>query len=60
MSSVEETTLPRYALFRGKRVRIVSYVPATATIGARFGIIEPDDSQRHVRRDQLTFLKEEK
>lgn len=46
--------IPRYALFRGRKVRIAYYDDG------KFGIIDTDDSQREVTRQQLIFLKEKK
>lgn len=43
--------IPRYAIFRDRKVRIVDYE------AGRFRIIDTDDSSRTVVRSQLTFIK---
>lgn len=55
---VEETNLPRYTRFRGKRVRVVAYSPKTERRSARFHIIDHRDAYRSVSREDLTFVKE--
>ncbi len=49
--------IPRYALYRGRRVRVVDYRP-----GERrpFIILNRHDQKIDVAREQLTFLKEKK
>jgi hypothetical protein len=54
-TSIDETKIPRYAMFRGKRVRILQYVSQASR---PFEILEADDSRRWVSRQQLTFIKE--
>jgi hypothetical protein len=54
MQSIDETNIPRYALYRGKKVRILGYEEG------RFRILERDDTQRSVTRDQIIFLREKK
>lgn len=49
--------LPRYALFRGRKVQIAWY---TKDSPKPFHIILWDDSQRDVSREQLTFMKPKK
>lgn len=49
--------IPRYALFRGRKVRIAWYESGEKR---PFHIVDRDDSQRAVSRDQLTFLPEKK
>lgn len=51
---IDETNIPRYAIFRGRKVRVEGYLEG------KFWIIDTDDTQRSVYRQQLTFLKEEK
>lgn len=54
---VEETNLPRYVLFRGKRVRLISYSPKTVNRPAYFVVIDIDDQKRNVFPSQITFIK---
>lgn len=59
MSNITEDNmgnLPRFALFRGRKVRIAWYEPG-APFGNCFHIVLWDDSQRAVKRTQLTFMK---
>lgn len=46
--------IPRYAIFRGYRVRIIGYEDG------RFTVIDKDDGQRWVYRSQLRLIKERK
>jgi len=55
---VEETNLPRYVRYRGRRVRVVGYLPKTEQRSARFHIIDHRDASRTVRREDITFTKE--
>lgn len=57
MQSIDETNLPRYAMFRGRKVRILGYEAGAFN---PFRILDTDDTQRSVARQQLTFLKETK
>lgn len=57
MPSIDETNIPRYAMFRGRKVRIAHYTEGSLT---PFLIIDTDDSKRSVRRSDLKFLKETK
>jgi hypothetical protein len=57
---VEETLLPRFVMFRGRKVRITRYYHKTETQPARFVIVDTDDRQRTVYRQQITFIKEKK
>lgn len=43
--------IPRYAIFRDRKVRVVDYEDG------RFRIIDTDDSTRTVSRSQLKFIK---
>ncbi len=52
--AIDETNIPRYALFRGKMVRILSYESGS---NRPFEILEGDDTRRHVARSQLTFTR---
>lgn len=52
--AIDETNIPRYAIFRGKRVRVLNYEPKASR---QFEILEHDDSRRWVTRTQLTFTK---
>lgn len=47
----DATNIPRFAIFRKRKVRITEY------IDGRFWIIDTDDSSRSVARSQLTFIK---
>ena len=49
--------IPRYALYRGKRVRILYYTPGETR---PFRILDRFDQQRDAKREELTFLKEKK
>ena len=49
--------IPRYAIFRNRKVRIAWYEEGELR---PFHIIDTDDTQRAVSRDQLTFLPENK
>lgn len=51
---IDETNIPRYALFRGRRVNVVGYDSDTQ----KFTIVDTDDSQRTVYRGQITFIRE--
>lgn len=55
--AVEETKLPRYVRFRGKKARIVGYDSKTEERPARFHIIDSQDARRTVYRSQVTFIK---
>ena len=44
-------TMPRSAIFRDRKVRIVSYEGDN-----RFLVLDTDDSYRTVHRDSMTFL----
>jgi hypothetical protein len=57
MPSIDETPIPRYAMFRGRKVRIIEYNAGGIN---PFRILDTDDTQRSVARQQLTFLKETK
>lgn len=57
---VDETNLPRYVIFRGKRARVTGYLPATETRTPRFLIIDADDLERSVSRMQITFIGKKK
>lgn len=54
---IEESNLPRYIRFRGRKVRLIDYRPKTEKIGARFVIIDTDDTRRSVARCFITFIK---
>lgn len=54
---VEETNLPRYVIYRGRKARVTEYMPATQARGARFIIIDHEDQERSVARESITFLK---
>lgn len=54
---VEETELPRYVRFRGKRVRVIGYDRKTENLPARFHVIDTSDNRRTVYRSQITFVK---
>lgn len=58
--AVEETNLPRYVVFRGKKARVIGYSAKTETRTARFEIIDSRDQRRSVSRHQITFIKEKK
>jgi hypothetical protein len=61
MPSSELGNIPRYAMFQGKRVRIVGYEKVAYTDNdRRFHILLGDDTTRTVRRTDLTFLPERK
>lgn len=51
---IDETNIPRYAIFRGKKVRILEYM---AQASRPFKILDTDDSQRWVTRQQIRFVK---
>lgn len=53
--AIDETNIPRYALFRGKRVRVIEYKPEGST--KPFKILDHNDEYRFVTREQLTFVK---
>lgn len=59
VTPVEDTKLPRYAIFRGKRVRIIGYLPVTEyRKEGRFQIVDTDDSIRFINRAQIDrFVK---
>ena len=48
--------VPRYALFRDKRVRIVGYSEETQ----KFEVFDERDQRRMLTRSQMTFLPERK
>lgn len=48
--------LPRYALFRNRKVRIVGYYEETQ----KFEVFDDNDQRRMLTRSQLTFLPEKK
>lgn len=49
--------VPAYAIFRDRKVRISWYEKGVAR---PFHIVDTDDSQRSVRREDLIFLKDKK
>ena len=51
---LDESKLPRYAIFRKKKVRIIGYEDG------KFLILDSNDDERKVDRSQLTFLKTKK
>ena len=51
MPMIDETNIPRYAMFRGRKVRVVEYLGDD-----KFQIIDTDDSTRSVYRGQITLL----
>ncbi len=53
---LEETRLPAYVLFRGKKARVLGYNQDTKKII----ILDSDDQERHVTRDRITFIKKHK
>ena len=55
MPMIDETNIPRYAMFRGRKVRVVEYLG-----NDKFQIVDTDDSTRSVYRGQITFVKEAK
>ena len=55
MPMIDETNIPRYAMFRGREVRVVEYLGDD-----KFQIVDTDDSTRSVYRGQITFVKEAK
>lgn len=57
MDPVEETNLPRYVIFRGKKVRVLGYTKGEGSVPSLFRILDTDDTQRSVRRSDLTFIK---
>lgn len=44
--------IPRYALYNGKRVRVIDYIT-----NGYFRILLPDDTMTNVKRDRLIFLR---
>jgi hypothetical protein len=44
-------TMPRYALFRGRKVRVISYEE-----NSTFRILDTDDTYRTLPRSMMTFL----
>ena len=56
---VEETNLPRYCIFRGRKVRIVGYLPAEkGHHDGIFQILDTDDTYRTIYREQIErFIK---
>ena len=56
---VEETNLPRYLIFRGRRVRVIGYLPKTEyRAEARFQIVDGSDTIRFIWRSQVErFIK---
>lgn len=59
ITPVEETKLPRYCIFRGKKVRIIGYLPKTEYCAeACFRIVDGSDTIRFIRRSQIErFVK---
>ena len=59
ITPVEETKLPRYCIFRGKKVRIIGYLPKTEyRAEARFQIVDGSDTVRFIWRSQVDrFVK---
>jgi ribosomal protein S28E/S33 len=57
MDPVEETNLPRYVIFRGKKVRVLGYTKGSGSVPSLLRILEADDTQRSVRRSDITFIK---
>lgn len=55
---VEETNLPRYVKYNGRKVRVLGYQPKTEHRAARFIILNRHDQQVAVRREHITFIKE--
>lgn len=51
-TSFDESNIPRYVLFRGKKARVTGYEDG------KFHIIDNNDLKRFVSRAQLTFLPE--
>lgn len=49
--------LPRYAIFRGKRVKILGY---DKDARRPFDILLPNDDRYQASREQLTFIKQPK
>jgi hypothetical protein len=53
---VDETNLPRYCIFRKRKVRIIAYEGANW-----FRIVDTDDTVRTIHRTQIdSFVKENK
>jgi hypothetical protein len=50
-------TIPRYAIYRKRRVRIAWYESGEKK---PFHIVDSDDTQREVARDDLIFLPDKK
>lgn len=48
---VEETNLPRYCIFRGKKARVLAYLGRD-----RFEILGPGDYRYTVNRQQIRFI----
>lgn len=57
MIPIDETNIPRYAMYRGKKVRIVGYNSDSVR---QFDIIDSSDHNRSVARSELTFIKARK
>lgn len=57
MTPVEETNLPRVVLYRGSKVRVLGYIPASGDMAAKFVILDRSDSVVRVVRSQITFIK---
>jgi hypothetical protein len=47
--------IPRYALYQGKRVRVIDYQG-----NGYFRILLSDDTMTNVKRERLTFVKGKK
>ena len=56
---VTETNIPRYAIFRGRKVRITQYWPKDENLTeAKFMIVDTDDTVRFIWRSQIDrFVK---
>jgi hypothetical protein len=55
---VEETSIPREAIFRGRRVRVIGYIPASEGVPwDRFIVIDRGDLTRTLSRKFLSFPK---
>uniref|UniRef100_A0AAU6R5I3 Uncharacterized protein n=1 Tax=Micrococcus phage Kurnik TaxID=3092208 RepID=A0AAU6R5I3_9CAUD len=52
---VEETNLPRVVRYRGRRVRVLEYLPKN-----RFVILDSTDSRRIVGRADIAFVRKAK
>lgn len=49
---IDDNPLPRYALYNGKRVRVIDYQG-----NGYIRILLGDDTMTNVKRERLTFLK---